>query len=201
MEVYAAMLAYQDAQIGRVLDEVERMGKRDNTLVMFIEGDNGASGEGGPTGTLNEVNHMAFGPSEQQGWLLEMSDKMGGPMTEENYPAGWALAMNTPFPWMKQVGSHLGGITNGLVVSWPAKITKSGFRHQFSHVVDVAPTILEAAGLSEPDVVDGVKQQRVDGTSFFYTFNDASAPERWLACQYETYAYAMGICSSLRSHT
>jgi arylsulfatase len=179
MEVFAGMLAYQDAQVGRVLDELERMGQLDNTLVVFIEGDNGASGEGTPAGVENEIGHMANGVHEDSGWLLDTMDKMGGPHSYELYPAGWAWAMNTPFQWMKQVASHLGGTRNGLVISWPERIKQTGqLRSQYAHVIDIAPTILEAVGVAEPGVVDGVPQQRVDGTSLVYSFDHAEAPSR-----------------------
>ena len=120
MEVYAGMLAFQDAQFGRLLDEIERMGIANNTLVVFIEGDNGASGEAGPTGALNELVHLqASAPAETPQWLAQNLDIMGGPKSYESYPVGWALAMDTPFPWVKQIASHLGGVRNGLVISWP----------------------------------------------------------------------------------
>jgi len=179
MEVYAGMLAYQDEQLGRLFDEIERMGEIDNTLIMFVEGDNGASGEGSPAGTVNELNTILTQNAAAQGWMLEIIDELGGPKTYEHYPAGWAWATTTPFPWMKQVASHRGGITNGLVVSWPAKIQKpGGTRTQFTHVIDVMPTILEATGIPQPEAVDGVKQQRMDGVSFFYALNAPKAPER-----------------------
>jgi arylsulfatase len=179
MEVFAAMLAYQDAQVGRLLDELDRMGQGDNTLVIFVEGDNGASGEGTPTGVSNELGQMANGVHDSPGWLMDTMDHMGGPHSYELYPAGWAWAMNTPFQWMKQVASHLGGVRNGMVVSWPARIKQTGqLRSQFAHVVDIAPTILEAVGVPEPGVVNGVPQQRIDGVSLAYTFDQAKAPSR-----------------------
>jgi arylsulfatase A-like enzyme len=179
MEVYAAVIAYQDAQIGRVIDELRRMGQLDNTLVIYIAGDNGASGEGTPDGTLNEIGMLANGVRSTDAALTQQIDKMGGPQTYELYPAGWAWALNTPFQWMKQVASHLGGIRNGMVVSWPAKITVHGeLRSQFSHVVDIAPTILEAAGLTAPKTVSGVEQQPIEGVSLAYSFADPKAAER-----------------------
>jgi arylsulfatase A-like enzyme len=179
MEVFAAMLSYQDAQVGRVLDELDRMGQRDNTLVIFIEGDNGASGEGTPAGLTNEIGQFANGAHDNPGWLMDTMDHMGGPHSYELYPSGWAWAMDTPFQWMKQVASHLGGMRNGLVISWPDRIRQTGqVRPQFTHVIDIAPTILEAVGLHEPGAVNGVPQQRVDGTSLAYTFDDARAPTR-----------------------
>lgn len=179
MEVYAAMLAYQDAQIGRLLDELERMGQLENTLVIFIEGDNGASAEGGVDGMSNNVAMQVNRGEESMGWLLKILDELGGKTTHEHYPVGWAWALNTPFPWLKQYASHLGGVRNGLVVSWPARIKKTGeVRPQYAHVIDIMPTILEAVGVAQPDIVNGVKQQRVDGISMLYTFDNASAPDR-----------------------
>ncbi len=176
MEVYAGVLAYQDEQVGRVIDELQRMGQLDNTLVMFIEGDNGASAEGGAGGTFNEMG-VVNGVHESQDWKLSMLDQMGGPNTYEHYPIGWAWAMNTPFQWFKSYASHLGGVRNGLVVSWPARIKDKGaIRPQFHHVVDIMPTILEAAGVRAPTVVNGTEQQPVDGVSMVYTFDKANAP-------------------------
>jgi len=179
MEVFAGMLAYQDAQVGRVLDELRRMGKLDNTLVIFVVGDNGASGEGTPDGTLNEIGMLANGAHNSDASLTAQLDRMGGPNTYELYPAGWAWALNTPFQWMKQIASHLGGIRNGMIMSWPAKIAAHGeVRTQFSSVIDIAPTIFEAAGVTAPKTVNGVEQQPLEGISLSYSFADAAAAER-----------------------
>lgn len=186
MEVFAGMLAYQDAQIGRVLDEIERMGERDNTLVIFIQGDNGASGEGGPTGSFNELQKLTNLGDESPAWQLRNLDKLGGPETYSVYPAGWGWATNSPFPFMKQLASHLGGIRNGLVISWPAGIADTDeVRSQFHHVVDVMPTILEAAGIPAPDSVAGVEQQPIDGLSMGYTFADKDAAGRHVTQYFE----------------
>jgi len=186
MEVYAGELAYEDAQVGRVLDELQRMGQLDNTLVFFIEGDNGASGEGGPGGMLNELgtlqNHVTDPPEKMAAAMPEM----GTGHTYQNYPAAWAWAMNTPFQWMKQVASHLGGVRDGLIVSWPGHIPDpGGFRSQYSHVVDIYPTILEAAGVRAPTIVDGVRQQPVDGVSLLYSLDHPGAPARHNTQYYE----------------
>ena len=179
MEVYAAMLSFQDAQIGRVLEELDRMGELDHTLLLFVEGDNGSSGEGGPEGTTNEIGHLANDVHDSDDWMLDRIDEMGGPHTYEIFPAGWAWAMDTPFPWFKQIGSHLGGMRNGLVVSWPDRIQNvGGMRSQFHHVVDILPTILDAASVETPKIVEGVAQQRVDGVSMTYSFGSADAPDR-----------------------
>jgi len=171
MEVYAAQLSFQDEQIGRLLNEIDRMGLGDNTLVMFIEGDNGASAEAGNVGMLNEVGRIANNVQDTPGWLAQNIDAMGGPKTYENYPAGWAWAMNTPFQWTKQVASHLGGTRNGLVVRWPARIRQGGqSRSEFGHVIDIMPSILDAAGVPQPATVNGIAQQRVDGISLLPGF-------------------------------
>ncbi len=186
MEVFAGMLAYQDNQIGTVLDELQRMGQLDNTMVIFIEGDNGASPEGALTGTMNELGHMANGMQEDTGWLVNQMPKMGTEDSYQLYPVGWAWATNSPFQWTKQVGSHLGGTRNGMVISWPARIKdKGGIRTQFGHVNDIMPTILEAAGVPAPDVVNGVKQQKVDGVSLVYSFDSAKTPERHVRQYFE----------------
>jgi len=178
MEVFAAMLAYQDHQFGRIVDELQRMGQLQNTLIIFIEGDNGAAAEAGIQGSTNAMGAFANGATESQAWLLQMLDEMGGPNTRENYPIGWAWAMDTPFPWFKQYASHLGGTRNGLVISWPARIKdRGGMRSQFHHVIDIMPTIVDAAGVPMPTTVNGVRQQRVDGISMAYTFDAPNAPD------------------------
>ncbi|MBW8755805.1 MAG: sulfatase-like hydrolase/transferase, partial [Sphingomonadales bacterium] len=164
MEVAAAQLAYQDEQIGRVLDELQRMGELDNTLVAVIEGDNGASAEAGPPGTINELRGMAGG--EDEAWMQANTDKLGGLMTYESYPAGWTWAMNTPLRWTKQYASFLGGIRNGMILSWQGHVAHPGaVCGQFAHLNDMAPTILEAAKLPVPDMVLGAKQKPMDGQS------------------------------------
>ena len=179
MEVYAAALAHADYQIGRVIDAIAEAGKLDNTLVIFIQGDNGASAEGTLQGTTNEVGTAGNGVPEELSFLLSQIDELGGPKAYNHYPVGWALAMNTPFQWSKQVASHFGGTRNGLVISWPAGIKANGeIRPQFHHVVDVVPTILEATGVAFPDMLNGVKQKPLEGVSMAYTFADAKAKSR-----------------------
>ncbi|MCB1676491.1 MAG: arylsulfatase [Halioglobus sp.] len=178
MEVYAAMLAYQDDQFGRLLDEIERMGLRDNTLVIFIEGDNGSAAEAGMHGSMNPMSRFANGTRESEQDLLENLEKIGGPDAVPNFGYGWTWATNAPFRLAKQYASHLGGTRNGMVVSWPRRIETHGVRSQFSHVIDIAPTILEAAGIASPAVVNGVEQQPVDGISLVYSFDAPDAPER-----------------------
>ena len=189
MEVFAAMLAYQDHQFGRLLDELDRTGVRENTLILFIEGDNGSSPEGEPDGTMNELGRIANRVPEDLQYKLSMLDQMGGPNTYQLYPVGWGWAMDTPFQWTKQVGSHLGGTRNGLVVSWPRGIgDKGGIRSQFTHVIDIAPTLYEVTGIEPPATVNGIEQQRIDGTSFRYSFDDAKAPERHTTQYFEMLA-------------
>lgn len=178
MEVFAGMAAYQDAQIGRLLAELKRMGQLDSTLVIMVHGDNGASGEGGPNGTLNEVGHFINGlhrsPEDEASYL----DEMGGPKSYPLYPAAWAWALDTPFQWTKQIASHLGGIRNGLIVRWPGHTSDSGtLRTQFAHAIDIMPTVLEAVGVPAPKTVNGVQQLPVEGKSLEYAFENARAPE------------------------
>ncbi len=178
MEVYAAALAHCDYQMGRVLDAIEQMGELDNTLVIYIQGDNGASAEGSPQGLLNEMTFFNVIPEDFKEVLRRM-DELGGPMTFNHYPVGWAHAMDTPFQWTKQIASHYGGTRNGLVISWPARIkTKGGIRTQFHHVIDIAPTILDALGIPTPASINGVAQKPIEGVSMVYTFGDAKAPSR-----------------------
>lgn len=179
MEVYAGFLAHADYQIGRVIDEIEREGELDNTMIIFVQGDNGASAEGSLRGTTNEIAVLLNGITEDDAYLKSMMDKLGGPLTYNHYPVGWAHAMNSPFQWTKQVASHFGGTRNGLVISWPKRIKAHGeIRTQFSHLIDIVPTILEGIGIPMPDVIDGAKQKPIEGTSLVYTFDNAKAKER-----------------------
>jgi arylsulfatase len=179
MEVYAGALSHADYNIGRLLDAVEQSGQTDNTLVFFLMGDNGASAEGTLQGTTNEVGTAANGVKESIPFLLSMIDELGGPRTYNHYPVGWANAMDTPMQWTKQIASHFGGTRNGMVVSWPARIKdKGGLRQQFCHVIDIVPTIYEAAQITPPKQLDGVDQKPLDGISFLYTFDAADAPAR-----------------------
>jgi arylsulfatase A-like enzyme len=180
MEVYAGFLEYADHHVGRLLDSIENMGVLDNTLVYYIIGDNGASAEGTLNGTFNEmINFNGAAALETPEFLMERIDKLGGPESYNHYAVGWAHAMNTPYQWTKQVASHWGGTRNGTIVHWPSKITGKGEqRTQFHHIIDVAPTLLEAAGLPEPVSVNGVQQMPIQGVSMLYSFNDAAAAER-----------------------
>ena len=181
VEVFAAYAAYSDYEIGRVVQHFQDLGKLDNTLIIYINGDNGTSAEGGPLGTPNEVaffNGLNKLPAEVQ---LKFYDVWGTDLTYNHMSAGWSWAFDTPFSWFKQNASALGGINQNMVVSWPARIKDKGaLRQQFVHVIDVVPTILEVAGIKAPEVVDGIKQKPIEGTSFAYTFDagNFNAPER-----------------------
>jgi arylsulfatase A-like enzyme len=178
MEVYAAAVAQSDYEIGRVLDSLQESGQLDNTLVIYIEGDNGASGEGTLQGTTNEVGQAAPEP-ESLPFLISMMDQLGSDRTYNHYPVGWAHAMDTPFQWTKQVASHFGGTRNGMCMSWPNRIkAHSEIRSQFHHVIDIAPTILEAVGVQAPLMLNGTTQKPLEGVSMVYTFDDAKAATR-----------------------
>jgi arylsulfatase len=177
-EVFAAYAEFTDHETGRMLKAFEEVGEADNTLVFYIAGDNGTSGEGGQSGMFNEYTYFN-GVQEKVEDMLKLMDKWGGPETYPHMAAGWAVALDSPFGWMKQVPSDFGGTRNGMVVSWPKGIkAKNELRSQFSHVIDVAPTVLQAIGLPEPKVVNGVKQVPMSGTSLVYSFEDAKAKER-----------------------
>jgi len=172
VEVYAAYLAYTDYEIGRVIDAVEKMGKLDNTLIIYISGDNGSSPEGSPIGTPNEVaqfNGVEF-PVERQ--LKQFYDVWGSNKTFGHMAVGWTWAFDTPFKWTKQIASHFGGVRQGMCMAWPAKIIDAGgIRQQFHHVIDVVPTILEATGLPAPVSVGGIAQSPIEGVSMAYTWD------------------------------
>jgi arylsulfatase len=177
-EVFAAFVEYTDHEIGRMLQAFDEIGQADNTLVFYIAGDNGTSGEGGTNGMFNEYTYFNGVPEKVED-MLKLLDKWGGPETYPHMAAGWAVAFNAPFGWMKQVPSDFGGTRNGMVVHWPKGIkAKNELRAQFGHVIDVAPTVLQAAGLPEPKSVNGVPQVPMAGTSLVYSFDDGKAKER-----------------------
>ena len=178
-EVYAGFMEYTDHHVGRLLDGLNKLGISDDTLVYYIIGDNGASAEGTLNGAYNEMaNFNGLAALETPEFLMERLDKLGGPDSYNHYAVGWAHAMNTPYQWTKQVASHWGGTRNGTIVSWPNGIKAKGeIRSQFHHLIDMAPTILEAAGLPEPVSVNGVQQRPIEGVSMLYSFNDAKAAE------------------------
>ena len=204
MENFAGYLSFTDAEIGRLLNAIKELPDADNTLIFYIVGDNGASSEGGMQGTINEVASLSGIQARLEDNLKEI-DKIGGPDTEPHYPLGWAWAGNAPFQWVKQVASHLGGSRNPMVVSWPAKIKDhGGIRDQFTHLIDIMPTILDVAGIPAPQSVDGVPQMPLDGVSIAATFakpkarpvrqrqyfeiftNRAIYDKGWIACAQHT---------------
>jgi arylsulfatase len=188
MEVYAGALSHADHEIGRILDAVQESGQLDNTIVIYIMGDNGASAEGTLQGTTNEVATAANGVQESLPFLLSMIDQLGGPTTYNHYPVGWAHAMDAPMQWTKQVASHFGGTRNGMAIAWPARIKEKGaIRAQFCHAIDIVPTVYEAIGIKPPKVLDGVKQKPIEGTSLVYTFANASAPTRHTTQYFEMF--------------
>ena len=177
METFAGFCEHTDEQVGRLVAALEDMGVMDNTLFIYIVGDNGASAEGGPEGAYNEMmalNGIISTPEINMPHLEEW----GSPSTFPHYAIGWAWAGNTPFQWTKQIASHYGGTTNGTVIHWPTRVKAKGdVRSQFTHVTDIAPTVLEAAGLPFPKRVNGTEQRAFDGTSMVYTFDNPTAPE------------------------
>jgi arylsulfatase A-like enzyme len=180
MEVYAGFMEYTDYHVGRILDGLKKLDILDDTLVFYIIGDNGASAEGSINGCYNEMSYFnGLQSLETPEYLGQRLDKLGGPESYNHYAVGWAHAMDTPYQWTKQVASHFGGTRNGTIIHWPKGIKAKGeLRQQFSHIIDVAPTVLEAAGLPEPTFVNGVQQHPIEGVSMLYTFNDAQAPGR-----------------------
>lgn len=180
MEVYAGYLEFTDYHVGRIIDSLEKLDILDDTLIYYICGDNGASAEGSINGCFNEMSYFnGLQSMETPEYLTARIDEFGGPKSYNHFAVGWALAMCTPYQWTKQVASHWGGTRNGTVVHWPNGIKAKGeTRSQFTHVIDVAPTILEAAGLPQPEFVNGIEQEAIEGTSMLYTFDNAGAPER-----------------------
>ena len=188
-EVFAAFLDMTDYETGRVIQAIEDMGELDNTLIFYIAGDNGTSAEGGMTGLYNE---MTYFNAEPQGsdidFMLKYYDNWGDPSTYPHMAAGWAVAFDSPFTWTKQVASNYGGTRNAMVVHWPDRIkTKGEIRSQWHHVIDVAPTILEAVGLPQPRIVNGVPQRPIEGTSMVYTWEYPNAPSQHTTQYFEMF--------------
>ena len=179
-EVFAAYIDMTDTEIGRLIEAVEKIGELDNTLILYIAGDNGTSAEGLANGLYNEMTYFNAEPrGSDVGFMLEYYDEWGGPETYPHMAAGWAVAFDSPFMWTKQVASDYGGTRQGLAVHWPAGIEAKGeLRTQWHHVIDVVPTILEAIGAPQPKVVDGIPQRPIEGVSMMYSFDDAAAAER-----------------------
>ena len=178
MEVYAGFLEQTDYNVGRVIESIKQTGQLDNTIIIFIAGDNGASAEGSPQGLLNEMTFFNGVPEDLKD-VLKRVDEIGTWKTYNHYPAAWAHAMCTPFQWTKQVASHYGGTRNGMVISWPKGISAKGeLRTQWHHAIDIVPTIYEVAGITPPSSVNGVTQKPLEGVSLAYTFKDAQAKSR-----------------------
>lgn len=178
MEVFAGFGAHVDAQMGRVIDAVKALPDADNTLIIYIAGDNGSSAEGGLEESLNE-NLFFNGFPEKWQDNLKVIDELGGPKHFNHFPSSWAHAMNTPFQWTKQVASHFGGTRNPMIISWPSRIAdKGGLRDQFLHVIDIVPTLYELCGVTAPRELNGVQQKPIEGVSFAFTLDDAKAPSK-----------------------
>ena len=186
-EVFAGFLEQTDYEIGRLVQAIEDIGEMENTLFIYIAGDNGTSAEGGFVGMYNEMTYFN-NVTEKVEDLIPLMDQWGGPHTFPHMAAGWAVAFDSPFSWTKQVASDFGGTRNGMVIHWPAGIKEQGgIRTQFGHVIDVAPTILEAASLPEPKIVNGTPQTPIEGTSLVYSFDDADAKERHTTQYFEIF--------------
>ena len=179
METFAGFAEHTDHEVGRLVEALQDIGEMDNTLFLYIVGDNGASAEGGPDGTYNELLALNGIVSDVSSQLSHL-DEWGGPMTFPHFSIGWAHAGNAPFQWTKQVASHFGGTRNPMVIHWPARLkgAHGQIHSQFHHVIDIAPTVLEAAGIPQPTTVNGTKQRPMDGVSMVYTFDDAKAKDR-----------------------
>ena len=176
VDVYAAYLAYTDYEIGRVIQAVEDMGKLDNTLIIYISGDNGSSAEGSLIGTPNEIASLNGIPVPVEDQLKYFYDVWGSDRTYCHMAVGWTWAFDTPFTWTKQIASHFGGTRQGVAISWPSHITDlGGIRNQFHHIIDIVPTILEVTGIPAPTVVNGIPQRPIEGVSMAYTFDKANA--------------------------
>ncbi len=187
MEVYAGYLEQTDYEIGRMLKSIEDMGEMDNTIVIYIQGDNGASGEGALTGSENE--NYVFNAEVEKFEDIDL-EKLGTPEAYNHYSAGWALTMDTPFQWMKQVASHFGGTRNGVVISWPKGIKAKGeLRTQFHHVIDITPTILDVVGIEQPNKVNGIEQKPIEGVSMKYSFKDKNAESNHKIQYFEIMGY------------
>jgi arylsulfatase A-like enzyme len=187
MEVYAGFAEHTDYEVGRLISAIEEMGQLENTVIFFIAGDNGASAEGQMNGVYNEMTYFNAFP-ETVPEMLKHLDEWGSPSTYPHFAAGWAVAMDVPFTWTKQVASDFGGTRNGMVIHWPKGIKAKGeMRSQFGHVIDIGPTIYEISGIPAPKTVNGITQDPIEGTSLLYSFNDASAPEKHTVQYFEMF--------------
>lgn len=187
MEVFAGFASHTDYEIGRIIEYLQSIGQLDNTIVIYIAGDNGSSAEGGASGTFNETAALNSSPGTVQD-MMKLYDEWGGPNTFPHFAMGWALAGNTPYPWVKQIAGHLGGSRVGMAVRYPKAIQSKGeTRYQFYHVIDVAPTILEVANIPQPKIVNGNPQKPMDGVSMVASFNNPKAPENHLTQYFDVF--------------
>ena len=187
MEVYAAFAAHTDHEIGRLVKAIEDLGESDNTIIIYIAGDNGASAEGQMNGAFNEMSFFNAAP-ENVPEMLKHYDEWGSPSTYPHFSAAWAVAMDVPFAWTKQMAADFGGTRNGMVIHWPNGIKSKGeMRSQFGHVIDIAPTIYEISGIPAPKIVNGIEQRPIEGTSLAYSFNDAGAKEKHTVQYFEMF--------------
>jgi arylsulfatase len=187
METYAGFAEHTDHEVGRLVSAIEDLGEMDNTLFLYVVGDNGTSAEGQMNGMFNEMTYFN-GIPETVPDMLKHIDEWGGPSTYPHMSAGWAVALDAPFAWTKQVASDFGGTRNGMVVHWPSGIKAKGeVRSQFSHVIDIAPTVFEACHIPAPKTVNGITQDPIEGTSFLYSFDDAAAKERHTTQYFEMF--------------
>ena len=189
MEIYAGYLSQTDYNASRVLDAINKLGQMENTLVIYICGDNGASGEGSIQGSYNELAFMNMIPEDYRE-VMKQKNNLGTWKTHNHYPVGWAHAMDTPFQWVKTIASHYGGTANGMVISWPAHIKdKGGIRPQWHHLIDIVPTILEATVIEQPSIVNGVAQKPIEGVSMAYTFDSPKVPSTHHTQYFEVFAH------------
>lgn len=189
MEVYAAFLEHVDTQVGKLVEAVDRSGEKGNTLIFYVFGDNGGSAEGGLLGSVNYFSE-AHGAPESDEYRAKHVEAFGSQQGNNHYAAGWAWAMNTPFRWTKAVPSHLGATRNALVVRWPDRVAGAGtLRHQFGHVNDIAPTILQAAGITLPEQVNGIRQKPFDGSSMLESITTTKAPEYHRTQYFEVFGH------------
>jgi arylsulfatase len=187
MEVYAGFAEQTDYEVGRLLSSIEKLGVMDNTIVIFIAGDNGASAEGQMNGMFSEMTYFS-GVPETVPDMLKHYDEWGGPSTYPHFSAGWAVAMDSPFSYTKQVASDFGGTRNGMIIQWPAGFTAKGeIRSQFGHVIDIAPTVYEISKIPAPKMVNGIEQDPIEGTSLAYSFDEAKAKERHTVQYFEMF--------------
>lgn len=197
MEVFAAYGAECDYEMGRIIDAIKQLPDADNTMIIYIAGDNGSSAEGGLEGSLSE-NMFFNGFAEKWQDNIKAIDELGGPQHFNHFPSAWAHAMNTPFQWTKQVASHFGGTRNPMIIDWPARITdKGGLRNQFMHVIDIVPTIYEVTGITAPTSLNGVEQKPIEGTSIAYTFPKDSVNARG---RHEVQYFELGVNRGIYDH-